>query len=97
MNETKVRRSSQWFRSARTIATGRASTEIEFLIVSAIGGEQSYQTKLTEDDETYWEAMWNTYVTRVKQASGLDDASDLAAAVRIYDRVSLGKQTGVAA
>eukprot|EP00969_Alexandrium_andersonii_P199691 8820260-Alexandrium_andersonii.AAC.1 len=60
MNEVKIKKSSQWFRSARTIATGRANTEIEFLIVH-IGGEQAYQDKLLRDDEVYWLGLWETY------------------------------------
>eukprot|EP00969_Alexandrium_andersonii_P182213 8051898-Alexandrium_andersonii.AAC.1 len=61
MNEVKIKRPSQWFRSARTIATGRASTEIEFLIVSHIGGEQAYQDALQSDQDSYWQPLWETY------------------------------------
>ena len=89
LNEAQEVNKSRWFRAARAIATGKARTCLEGIIVQEIGGEAEYQALLREPKHARWNSLWDTYESKLKQISGLDDSSELNFAVQEYGRVVL--------
>ncbi len=77
MNDHKVTSRSRWFEGARTVATGKAQTTIETMLLTSFGSEDEYQSQLREvkddDDEATWTDFWESVESRLKVIAGLDE------------------------
>ena len=77
LNEAQEINKSRWFRAARAVATGRARTTLEPIIVQEIGGEEKYQELLTTPKADIWNTLWEKFEGKLKMVAWLDDTSEL--------------------
>ena len=89
LNEAQEINKSRWFRAARAVATARAKTTLESIIVQELGGESGYQELLRDPKNPRWNSLWETFEAKLKLVAGLDDSSELNDAVREYGKVVL--------
>lgn len=89
MNEAKCHERSRWFRAARAVSKGRAAEVLDNFITSDMGGEERYGEALLRPADPTWNGLWERFEAKLKQAAGLDDASELHDAIREYSSVRL--------
>ena len=89
-SQVKLRKVSDWFVLARTVATAgsKAKSVIENLIVQEFGGEDRYQFSL-EDPRVDWHAWWYTLELRLRIKAGYDASAEASIAIDKYNAVSL--------
>ena len=95
MNDSRLYDRVHWFTGARNVATGKARVTLESFIVRTFGNEERYQAAVDRRDPVLWDNLWKNFETAPKVNAGLDDASELNEAARIYNQVTLAKGASV--
>ncbi len=64
------------------MATGVASTTLEYFITKEFGTEAAYQQRLLVADKPFWLDKWAVFERRLRQAAGLDGESENTGAAK---------------